>query len=93
MYAGNGYMAYSSFLMQYPTAPVGMIPVELDIEGLYEDHDRRKRKNGNEKVVASHVHSVCKQPAFSKNIADGSSGAERKIELPNGHSETGRRST
>jgi len=57
MYAGNGYMAYSSFLMQYPTAPVGMIPVELDIEGLYEDHDRRKRKNGNEKVVASHVHS------------------------------------
>lgn len=50
--------------MQYPTngdypAPMGLIPVELDIEGLYEDHDRRRRKNGNEKVVASHVHSVC----------------------------------
>ena len=45
--------------MQYPPAPMGLIPVELDIEGLYEDHDRRRRKNtGNEKVVASHVHSV-----------------------------------
>jgi AP-1-like factor len=38
---------------------MGLIPVELDIEGLYEDHDRRRRKNGNEKIVASHVHSVC----------------------------------
>jgi len=60
---GNGYMAYPAFpYHQYPTeglAPVGLIPVELDIEGLYEDHDRRRRKNvtGNEKVVASHVHS------------------------------------
>ena len=49
--------------MQYPTSgdyqPMGLIPVELDIAGLYEDHDRRRRKNGNGKAVASHVHSVC----------------------------------
>jgi len=58
MYAGNSFMAYPSFPMQYPgSAPMGLIPVELDIEGLYEDHDRRRRKNGNEKIVASHVHS------------------------------------
>lgn len=57
-------MAYPTFPMQYPMngegmAPMGLIPVELDIEGLYEDHDRRRRKNGNEKTVSSHVHSVC----------------------------------
>jgi len=58
LYAGNSFMAYPSFPMQYPgPAPMGLIPVELDIEGLYEDHDRRRRKNGNEKIVASHVHS------------------------------------
>jgi hypothetical protein len=39
-------------------APVGLIPVELEIEGLYEDYDRRRRKNGSEKIVSSHVHSV-----------------------------------
>lgn len=62
LYAGNQFMPYPAFPMQYPTsgdypAPMGLIPVELDIEGLYEDHDRRRRKNGSEKVVASHVHS------------------------------------
>jgi len=60
-------MAYPAFPMQYAAnpesmAPIGLIPVELDIEGLYEDHDRRRRKNGSEKVVASHVHSVCTPP-------------------------------
>jgi AP-1-like factor len=49
--------------MAYPThnenvAPAGLIPVELEIEGLYEDYDRRRRKNGSEKIVSSHVHSV-----------------------------------
>jgi len=57
IYGGNGFMTYSSYPMQYPATPMGLIPVELDIEGLYEDHDRRRRKNGNDKVVASHVHS------------------------------------
>jgi len=57
LYNGGSYMAYSSYPMQYPAAPVGLIPVELDIEGLYEDHDRRRRKNGSEKIVSSHVHS------------------------------------
>ncbi|KAG4427429.1 hypothetical protein IFR05_017088 [Cadophora sp. M221] len=62
LYGSNGFMAYPSFPMQYPMAgegmtPMGLIPVELDIEGLYEDHDRRRRKNGTEKTVSSHVHS------------------------------------
>jgi len=62
LYGANQFMPYPAFPMQYPTsgdyqAPIGLIPVELDIEGLYEDHDRRRRKNGSEKVVASHVHS------------------------------------
>jgi len=61
-YGGNGYMTYPSYPMQYPIngeniAPVGLIPVELEIEGLYEDYDRRRKKNGNEKIVSSHVHS------------------------------------
>ncbi|KAF4637627.1 hypothetical protein G7Y89_g450 [Cudoniella acicularis] len=58
IYGGNGYMAYPPFPMQYTTEPpVGLIPVELEIEGLYEDYDRRRRKNGSEKIVSSHVHS------------------------------------
>jgi len=60
-YARNQFMPYPEFQMQYPTSgdyqPMGLIPVELDIAGLYEDHDRRRRKNGNGKAVASHVHS------------------------------------
>jgi hypothetical protein len=32
-----------------------LIPVELDIKGLYEDCDRRRRNSGNEKAVAPHV--------------------------------------
>jgi hypothetical protein len=56
-------MTYPAYPMAYPThnenaAPVGLIPVELEIEGLYEDYDRRRRKNGSEKIVSSHVHSV-----------------------------------
>jgi len=56
-------MGYAAFPMQYPAngVPMGMIPVELDIEGLYEDHDRRRRKNGSEKTVSSHVHSVSRR--------------------------------
>ncbi|KAK2625743.1 hypothetical protein QTJ16_005055 [Diplocarpon rosae] len=38
-------------------ARIGLIPVEMDIEGLYEDHNRRRRKNRTEKTVSSHVHS------------------------------------
>jgi len=63
LYGSNSFMAYPAFPMQFPMAgegmtPMGLIPVELDIEGLYEDHDRRRRKNGTEKTVSSHVHSV-----------------------------------
>ncbi len=67
-------MAYPTFPMQYPMAgegiaPMGLIPVELDIEGLYEDHDRRRRKNGNEKTVSSHVHSVC-NPSLEEEVTE-----------------------
>jgi hypothetical protein len=34
------------------------IPIELDIEGLYEDHDRGKRKSGNERDLSPRV-QVC----------------------------------
>ncbi|TVY49758.1 hypothetical protein LOCC1_G000634 [Lachnellula occidentalis] len=63
IYSGNGYIEYPAFPVQYPVhgegiAPAGLIPVELEIEGLYEDYDRRRKKNGNEKIVSGHVHSV-----------------------------------
>jgi hypothetical protein len=105
IYGGSGFMAYPTFPMQYPTngdypAPMGLIPVELDIEGLYEDHDRRRRKNGNEKIVASHVHSVYTQSTittlymqFFLHLADINSVAELRTELRRGHLGTGRRST
>ncbi|RDL39198.1 uncharacterized protein BP5553_03538 [Venustampulla echinocandica] len=59
LYGGPGYMAYP-FPVQYgeSVAPFGLIPVELKIESLYDDYDRRRRKNGGEKTVSSHVHSV-----------------------------------
>jgi hypothetical protein len=71
-------MNYPAFPMQYPMsgdgmAPLGLIPVELDIEGLYEDHDRRRRKGGSDKVVSSHVHSVCRPiNAFVQHMTDRS---------------------
>lgn len=45
-------------------APPGLIPVELDIEGLYEDHDRRRKRGSEGKVVAPHVHSVSHKDEF-----------------------------
>ncbi|RAL64088.1 hypothetical protein DID88_003276 [Monilinia fructigena] len=59
VYGGSTFMTYPSFPMQYQPngVPMGLIPVELDIEGIYEEHDRRRRKSGNEKTAASHVHS------------------------------------
>ncbi|KIN05506.1 hypothetical protein OIDMADRAFT_112975 [Oidiodendron maius Zn] len=36
---------------------MGLIPVELDIEGLYETQDRRRKKSTSDKVVPPHVHS------------------------------------
>ncbi|PBP20563.1 putative AP-1-like transcription factor [Diplocarpon rosae] len=62
LYNATGYMAYPAFPMQHPLsgggmARIGLIPVELNIEGLYEDHNRRRRKNGTDTNVSSHVHS------------------------------------
>jgi hypothetical protein len=37
---------------------MGLIPVELDIDGLYETQDRRRKQSSSEKVVPPHVHSV-----------------------------------
>ena len=105
MYPGSQFIPYPAYPPQYPTngeyaAPMGLIPVELDIEGLYEDHDRR-RKNGTEKVVASHVHSVrltsLPSPTTSvpkqKLTMDFHSVVEPRTEPPNAPSETGRRNT
>ncbi|KAH8811707.1 putative AP-1-like transcription factor [Xylogone sp. PMI_703] len=62
VFPGNAYLPYPAFPIHYPItseslAQMGMIPVELDIKGLYEDHDRRRKRNGEEKIVSSHVHS------------------------------------
>ncbi|KAL5324788.1 hypothetical protein ACEPPN_005906 [Leptodophora sp. 'Broadleaf-Isolate-01'] len=62
LYGTNGFVDYPAFPMQYPMsgegmAPMGLIPVELDIEELYEDHDRKRRKNGNKKTVPSDMRS------------------------------------
>lgn len=98
MYGANGYMAYPAFQMPYPThseglAPMGLIPVELDIEGIYEDHDRRRRKNGSEKVVASHVHSVRGlRPFFAEQLTNKSSAVGPRIAHRNEPSEIERKS-
>lgn len=49
--------------MQDPVtaAAMGLIPVELDIEGLYETQDRRRKKSSDDKVVPPHVHSVSRR--------------------------------
>jgi AP-1-like transcription factor len=39
-------------------ASMGLIPVELDIDGLYETQDRRRKKSTGDKAVPPHVHSV-----------------------------------
>jgi hypothetical protein len=38
---------------------MGFIPVELDIESLYEVHDHRRRKSTSELQVTLDLHSVC----------------------------------
>jgi hypothetical protein len=50
--------------------PLGAIPIQLDIEGLYGDYDRRRKgdaQNQN-KNISSHVHSVS-LPCFPLNIS------------------------
>jgi AP-1-like transcription factor len=61
LYGASSLTPYPAFPMQYPMnredlAPIGLIPVQLDIEGLYEDYNKRK-KNENGKI-SSHEHSV-----------------------------------
>lgn len=91
-------MAYPEFPMQYPVnpegiAPIAHIPVELNIEGIYEDHDCR-RKNGSDKVVTSQMHSVYARTwAIYLQKLIMSSVAEPRTENRNGHFETERKST
>jgi hypothetical protein len=53
-----------AFPIQYPTGggsypvPTTLIPVELDIEGLYEDYDGRRSQGGSGDGVVSNVGSV-----------------------------------
>jgi hypothetical protein len=97
LYGANGFMNYPAFPMQYPMsgdgiAPLGLIPVELDIEGLYEDHDRRRRKGGSDKVVSSHVHSVCNPNSVTQHMTDILCSAAGPRTAPrNGLSGTGKR--
>lgn len=66
------FMKYSyPVLVQDPVsaAAIGMIPVELDIEGCYETQDRQQKKNENERVVPLHVLSVCNR--YRPYIDDG----------------------
>jgi hypothetical protein len=74
---------------------MGLIPVELDIDSLYEVHCHGKRKGTSEKPVASHVHSVCTNqwtPPYNKAEEPLSVGALR-IEPHRRPSVKGKRST
>ena len=99
LYGASGFMNYPAFPMQYPMggdgmAPLGLIPVELDIEGLYEDHDRRRRKGGSDKAVSSHVHSVCDPIPSGLPMTDSSgSVAEPRTAHHNVLLGTGKRNT
>jgi hypothetical protein len=98
--SGHRFLQYSYPVQDPVTAaamgliPVEMIPVELDIESLYETQDRRRKKSGNGKDVPPHVHSVgSRYTRTVKKEADGSTsvGALR-IERRSGRFVTGRRS-
>jgi hypothetical protein len=52
-----------------------LIPVELDIKGLYEDYDRRRRKSGDEEAVAPHVR-VCNRYTPTHNKAAESTSVD-----------------
>jgi hypothetical protein len=75
-------------------AAMGLVPAELEIEGLYEYQDRRSKKGGSDKVVSPHVQSVCKRYTPIPKKADNSTsvGALR-IEPRNRRSVTGKSST
>jgi hypothetical protein len=98
-YGGNSYIPHPGYPMQIPTVaesqvPPGLIPVELDIEGLFEERDRRRTRNGSEKTVASHIHSVYLRfipPQRALLIPPSAAGL--KIERLRGLSEIGKRNT
>lgn len=75
-------------------APLGLIPVELDIESLYEDRDRRRKKNADGKAVSSHVHSVSlhSPPSLGFRSLTPNRDGGLKIELLSAHSETEKKS-
>jgi hypothetical protein len=76
-----------------PVAAMGLIPVELDIRGLYEDYDRRRRKSGNEEAVAPRV-QVCNRYTPTHNKADAPTSVDAlRIEPHSGGFVKGKSST
>lgn len=74
-------------------AAIGLIPVELDSMGPYEDHDYGKRDSRNKKAVAPHVLSVCKKyiPPYNKKLTVYLTSVDvPKIEPHSGHFVTGK---
>ena len=52
-----------------------LIPVELGIQSLYEDYDRRRRERGSEKAVTPHLQVWNKYPP-THNKADESTSVD-----------------
>ena len=62
----------------------GLIPVEFDVEGLYETQDRRKNKSTTGKIVPPHLRSVCSRylPLYRRSEIDyspASTGSESSL--------------
>jgi hypothetical protein len=66
-------------------AAMGLIPVELDIESLYEVQDRKRRKSANKKPHASQALSVCtNQHIFMTKLKTPSASARSESSLAAG---------
>lgn len=82
------------YLMQPQTRePIQAIPIELGIESLYEDLDRRKKNRMNATSCSSQVHVVSTVNSTCSSSLTIHSDDALKIELHNVPSEIGRKST
>lgn len=66
MYSNNAYFGMPQFPYIYQdsefvSGPIEPIPLEVNIDGLYDETDRRRRKNPKDKNVSSQVHSVSQE--------------------------------
>jgi len=62
VYPNNAYFGMQQFPYVYHDAeylqgPIEAIPLEVNIEGLYDETDRRRKRNPKDKNVSSQVHS------------------------------------